>query len=154
LTASAQSALPFAWDETIVPALRKRKFFKSYPVIQSDISKLEGSSDAALSTRASCSQPSLIRRVSGTPINRSPSSKLQFYLLRNLYRLQVSKARVAFSQSACPLRRYQLRKSHTHMSLILTEHHVNGMLAHPIMVDSFLALPMENRNSPPTAMPP
>lgn len=33
LTATAQSALPLTWDETIVPALRKRKFFKNAMLI-------------------------------------------------------------------------------------------------------------------------
>jgi len=42
LTASAQSALPFSWDETIVPALRKRKFFKSYVAIRPDNTNLGG----------------------------------------------------------------------------------------------------------------
>jgi hypothetical protein len=107
LTASAQSALPFSWDETIVPALRKRKFFKSYVAIRPDNTNLGG---RVLRLRGQV----LRFNTLFVSITVSNANLLHFAVtvveiligsLLRFYHFQVSKVRVACSQSACLPRR-------------------------------------------------
>lgn len=51
LTATAQSALPLEWDETIVPALRKREFYLSHRQrISASFAVMEPLRDAVVAT--------------------------------------------------------------------------------------------------------